>query len=418
MKSSIAMRVGAGLLALGAFAPLTHAAEPASDAPPAPPGSLAEAITDGRLLLNLRPRLEIANQGNRPDQAEALTLRSLVGWETRPWKGFGLTLEFIDVSHFSGDFVDKPALVPGAREPLVLDPAFTDVNQLFVDWTGLPDTRLRLGRWALKLDNVRFIGNVEFRQVMQVFDGVQLVNTSLPDTELLYAYVDGVRRIDGNWHDSNTHLLHASHAWSPADKLVAYAYLQDQPFTGSVTGFADNSNAIVGVRADGAHPFGEEFKALYTAEYARQVDYADGDSRIDAHYLRLGAGPQWGSFYLRFDFEQLSSNGGAYAFQMPLATLHLFQGWNDVFVTTPKQGIDDFFWSAGWKLGKAQLLMEYHVIDSDVGSIDYGTELDLSVSYPLAPKLTGKVEYGRFDQGSAAGPPDLDRLWFTLIYNY
>jgi hypothetical protein len=100
------------------------------------------------------------------------------------------------------------------------------------------------------------------------------------------------------------------------------------------------------------HPFGDKWKLLYTGEYAKQNDYAGGDARIDAYYLRLGVGGQLGDFALRVDRELLSSNDGLYAFQTPLGTNHLFQGWADQFLTTPRQGIRDTFLSASAKIKK------------------------------------------------------------------
>ena len=162
------------------------------------------------------------------------------------------------------------------------------------------------------------------------------------------------------------------------------------------------------------------WKLLYTVEFADQADYADGDGRIDATYSRLGAGAQWGDFYLRIDRELLGSNDAQYAFQTPLGTNHLFQGWADQFLTTPRQGIDDVFVSAGAKLGKAQLLAEYHRFDSDAGSIDFGEEFDFGASYPLLAKLTGKLEYANYRGGdiAAGSPRDIRKIWATLIFNY
>ena len=115
----------------------------------------------------------------------------------------------------------------------------------------------------------------------------------------------------------------------------------------------------------------------------------------------------------------LSSNNGQYAFQTPLGTNHLFQGWADQFLTTPRQGIRDTYLSAGAKIEKAQLLAEYHEFESDFGSIDFGKELDFSVSYPLMTKLLGKIEYADYNAGDAnSGKTDLRRIWVTLIYNY
>jgi hypothetical protein len=150
-----------------------------------------------------------------------------------------------------------------------------------------------------------------------------------------------------------------------------------------------------------------------------QDDYSGGDARIDAHYLRLGVGGQMGDFALRVDQELLSSNDGLYAFQTPLGTNHLFQGWADQFLTTPRQGIRDIFLSASAKIEKAQLLAEYHDYESDFGSIDFGDEFDIGVSYPLLQKLLGKLEFAEYKAGAAgSGKVDTRKFWLTLIYAY
>jgi len=97
---------------------------------------------------------------------------------------------------------------------------------------------------------------------------------------------------------------------------------------------------------------------LYTAEYAKQNDYSGGDSRMDAHYLRLGAGASFGNWSARIDRELLSSNNSLYGFQTLLATGHLFQGLGDSFLTTPKDGIKDTFITLGGKVADVQLSAE------------------------------------------------------------
>ena len=51
--------------------------------------TVLEALTDGKLLLNLRPRYEYVDLATKPENAKAFTLRTLVGWETKPYKGVG-----------------------------------------------------------------------------------------------------------------------------------------------------------------------------------------------------------------------------------------------------------------------------------------------------------------------------------------
>lgn len=398
-----------GLLALSAAASAEEAASP------------RDAIASGHATLNLRPRYENVDQAGK-DTGEATTLRTLAGWKSNAWNGLSGTIELIDVGRLNDDYNDN--LNGKTRYPVIADPDNTDINQLYLDYAGLPDTNVRAGRQSIKLDNVRFIGNVEFRQVMQVFNGVTVENNSLPNTRLYAGYLGRVKTVNTKQHDTDTLLLNARYAITPNDAVVGYGYFQDQKDAIASTAFqgaapADTSNQSVGVRADGAHPLNTDWKILYTAEYAKQADYSGGDSRIDATYTRLGIGGQWHDLSLRIDQEVLGSNDGRYAFQFPLATNHLFQGWADQFLTTPRQGIRDRFLTAGAKIEKAQLLAEYHEFKSDFGSIDFGKEFDFGVSYPLMPKLLGKIEYADYQAGDvAAGKVDLTRVWVTLIYNY
>lgn len=385
--------------------------------------SPGEAVMSGTPILNLRPRYENVDQ-NQPglETGEAYTMRTLAGWKTGTWRGLSATAELIDVGRASDDYNDS--LNGNARYPVIADPDNTDINQLYLDYAGLPDTLVRGGRQSIKLDNVRFVGNVEFRQVMQVFNGVTVENKSLPNTRLYAGYLGRVKTINTRQHDSNTILLNAHYAVTSDDALIAYGYLQDQRDAIAASAFqgvapTDASNQILGLRADGAHPLNQQWKLLYTLEYAKQSDYADGDSRIDADYFRIGAGARWGNYSLRVDRETLASNDGLYAFQTPLGTNHLFQGWADQFLVTPRQGIRDDYVSGSAKIEKAQVLAEYHSLKSDFGSIDFGNEFDIGVSYPLLQKLLGKIEYADYQAGDAAsGKVDVTKFWLTLIYNY
>ena len=44
-------------------------------------------------------------------------------------------------------------------------------------------------------DNWRYIGDVRFRQNWQVFNGLSLVNKSLPNTEIALAHYEQVKQI-------------------------------------------------------------------------------------------------------------------------------------------------------------------------------------------------------------------------------
>ncbi|MEO8418908.1 MAG: alginate export family protein [Methylophilaceae bacterium] len=410
----------------------------AAEAPTAP-ATLMEAITGGKPLTNFRLRFEGVDQDGKSKDAAALTLRSLVGWQTAPFHNFSFAAQLIDVGVFNDNYdnFDNGVAEPGkGAYPRVVDPDNTDINQLFVEWSGLKDTKVRLGRQSVKLDNVRFIGNVEFRQVMQVFDGVALENKNLlPNTNIYLAHFERVKQITTRYQDADIDIANIKYNISPSEALVGYGYLVDWNGAAKVSNPSNKtaSSKTFGLRLDGAHAINPDWKALYTAEYAKQNDYKDGNDNIDAHYLRLGGGAMLGSWYARLDHEVLSSNGGKSAFQTPLGTNHLFQGWADMFLTTPNQGIKDTFVSFGGKVIDVQLTGEYHWIDSDkdftslsgTSGDRYGQELDLAAAYTYQ-KWMGKVEYARFREDDVLGATlaassrkrDTDKLWLTVMYTF
>ncbi|HSI95525.1 MAG TPA: alginate export family protein [Methylophilaceae bacterium] len=424
--------------------PALAADQPAADQPAAP-GSLMEAITAGKPMTNFRLRYEHVDDDvpAHTENADAWTLRSLIGWQTAPFHDFSVAAQIINVAQFNDDFYDtsngvfgRSAAVPSdkTRFPAVADPDDTDINQLFVEWTGLRNTKLRLGRQSVKLDNVRFIGNIEFRQVMQVFDGVALENKNLlPDTSIYLAHFEGLKQINTQYRQADVEIANVKYSISPSEAIVGYAYLLDMQ-DGTAAFRGSNSAKTFGLRADGTHIINPDWKVLYTAEYAKQDDYKDGNDNIDSHYLKLGGGAMYGTWYARIDHEILSSNDGLSAFQTPLGTNHLFQGWVDQFLVTPNAGIKDTFASFGGKVFGVALSGEYHIFKSDedfttpsgVGTGDkYGTELDLAAAYTYQ-KWMGKVEYGRFREDDELGATlaattrkrDTEKLWLTVMYTF
>lgn len=256
-------------------------------------------------------------------------------------------------------------------------------------------------------------------------------------------------------------LLNVKYRISPSESLVGYGYFVDmenlsqnggnpaavntaaqggnglgasQDLTKTAT--TDASSKTVGLRLDGVRKVSDDWKVLYTAEYAKQNDYAGGSPLIDAHYFKLGGGAAYDVWSIRIDHEVLSSNNGKYAFQTPLGTNHLFQGWADHFLATPRQGMEDTFVTFAGSIEKAKLYAEYHVFKSDEryqslnGQLGdkYGTELDLSVAYPFTKEITAKLEYANFNESdvygtskastNAARKGDKEIIWVTGMYTF
>ena len=158
--------------------------------------------------------------------------------------------------------------------------------------------------------------------------------------------------------------------------------------------------------------FGHALGALRgAAEFATQEPHADGADTNDADYHRLEAG--WHIDPVGIDFAQETLGGdGTYGFSTPLATLHAFQGWADIFLATPPDGIRDRFVTLSGRLGRLTWKAVYHDFDADRGGADYGSELDFSLAHPLAWGITGKLEYADYDSDGFAA--DTRKVWLTL----
>ena len=455
-------------LALTGFANAAHAEDATEEIDEY---TFMDSIKDGKNLTNFRLRYEHVDQdglavapvaNNELKNANGVTLRSLVGWQTAPFHNFSFAGQLIGVTKFMDDFNDRKnnlTEVDKAGYAIIVDPNHFDINQLYVDWTGIKNTRFRLGRQQVNLDNVRFIGDIAFRQVMQVFDGVSILNKSLPDTEVYLAHYEQVTQITTKQRDGDLEIANLKYLISPTETIVGYGYFSnfdDLGFgnawfgagalnnNGVNNALADQSNKTFGLRLDGVHPFNPNLRALYTAEYAKQTDYADGDKRIDAHYYKLGGGVGIDNFSIRVDQELLSSNDSQYAFQTPFGTNHLFQGWVDKFLVTPRQGIKDTFVTANYKYADILFFADYHVLSSDedfntVGGgtarngSKYGTEWNVAATYNWTKNIMTKFEYGKYseDDHYAAGANvannvagnrnrirDTEKLWLTAMYTF
>jgi hypothetical protein len=112
-------------------------------------------------------------------------------------------------------------------------------------------------------------------------------------------------------------------------------------------------------------------------------------------------------------YEELGSDGGVAAFQTPLATLHAFNGWADLFLTTPATGLRDYYAGVGKTFAvpflpglKADLT--YHEFDSEFGGLDYGSEWDASLGFKLGP-VALLAKYARYEASGFA--VDTEKFW-------
>ena len=391
----------------------------------APVESPADAVAEGRLLLELRPRFAEIQDADGNVSGHAWTLRSIVGWQTASYENWRAVAEGIHTDVAGVHDVSISATQYGdSQYPLLPDPRETDSNRVFVEYSGLPETRFRIGKQAIRLDNERFFSQIDFRQTPMLFNGLTVVNGSIPDTEVVAALLNRVRTVFATQARSRIWLLRVAYGAAPGQAVGAYAYGLNQPQTGNDTWLTDSSHEVFGLRAEGAVSTGLGFTGLYTAEAAHQRRYAGGDALIEADYWRLGGGAVWprlSDFGVRVDREVKTSNAGQYAFQMPFEDTYAFNGWALQFTTTPPTGLRDTWLSLRAQPGRFTLAAEFHHFGATYGGSDYGNERDLRAAYALTDSLVLKLQHARFHGGEPGGWVDfydVTKTWLSLTYDY
>jgi len=371
--------------------------------------TLNDAITGGKVSGNFRLRYETVDQDNALQDADALTLRSTVSYTTDAFKGFSAMVEMEDVRTVGGR--DEYTVGPTGFNPgvysVIADPENTELNQGFIQYVNGGFTT-KVGRQVINLDNQRFVGAVGWRQDWQVYDALTATYKVNDKLNLGYHYLDSRERIFAEEadQDSSDHLFHASYA-SPIGSLVGYAYLlelDDLPVS--------NSLDTYGLRLTGNTKVGE-LNASYIAEYASQ-ESETGATSYDADYLLLEGGLTISGITAKLGYELLGSDNSAYGFATPLATLHAFNGWADLFLGTPAEGLQDTYLNLSGKLLGGTLTAVYHDFQADDSTPtvdDLGSEFDLQFVRPIASNYTLGLKYADFSEGDPASRPDTQKFW-------
>ncbi len=420
-----------GVFAAAAFALLSSTSAIAASPPEYFFSRVGDAVGGGKPIFVARLRYEDVNQsGLARRKGDALTLRTVLGYETAPINNFTGTLEFEDVRGVMDNDDYNDGINGRTRFPQILDPESTEVNRAQIAFAGISKTIVTAGRQRVILDNERFVGNVGWRQNEQTYDGVRIDNTSLPNTAFTYMFVNRVNRFLGDDNPvgnfkGDTHLANLSYNvmlggfnWG---KATAYTYLLD----------LENARALstetYGVRFTGAHPITHTWKVLYSAEYADQSDYKTNPGNFNNDYYmgELGLTKDKvldGSLTGTANYEVLSAEKGI-GFSTPLATGHKFAGWADVFTAaTPGTGLEDreamLVYTKKQVLGidVLRLTAAYHDFESDGGNINYGDETNLMVTADVWKRVVLLAKYANYDADRFA--TDRKKIWFSAEVKY
>jgi hypothetical protein len=395
----------------------------------------------GKSILDARYRYEFVDQDAARgkaalDHANAQTLRTRLGFQTGTWYGLSSLVEADNVSRI-GDQDYNSTRNGQTKNSVVADPDGTEINQALLRYDHQYGSAIG-GRQRINLDNQRFIGSVAWRQNEQTFDGGLLQLKPIAGLTLTSAYIDNVNTIwgpDNGQYDNKTNpanidghsqLFNAQYVVMPELVVTGYSYLLD------LDNIATNATSAVGTlssQTSGARLTGAISGVTYAAEYAQQQDYADNPNQLDSDYYLAELGYTVAGIGLKGGYEVLGDGDdgkgtGNLAFQTPLATKHAFQGWADMFLTTPADGIEDLYLGASTPLlgGTAQAV--YHDFGAQQGSDNYGEEYDLSYGHPI-PGVKGLVALAKYanyqssdDSLTTFSNVDTQKFWLQLQYSY
>ena len=382
-------------------------------------------ILNGKFWTDTRYRYEFVDQGNLSKDARASTLKNKTGVESGFFHGFRAGVEGEFVVEIGPD--DFNNTINGRTQyPIVADVQSAEVDQAYLESYNIPGVALLGGRYLENLDNERYVGSVAWRQNDQTFDGAKATITAVAGVTGLYAYIGNINRIFSDESPvgnlgSNVHLFHLESKELPFGTLTGYTYLMN------IYDADRLSNASYGGFLKGKQPLGDRLTYSYRLEYARQTSYGNEPIDYAVDYARIEQGLSWSGLTTTLIYELLGSDNGIAAFQTPLATGHIFNGFADVFLVTPPTGLQDFYVDARYKASPKSggplsyfdgllLIAQYHEFRSAVQDLHYGSEFDFYAYAPLRNGLYAQFKYANYQADTYF--TNIEKVIFGLGYQY
>jgi hypothetical protein len=387
-------------------------------------------------IMDARLRWESVDTPAADADAVTMRLRSGVEFKHVPGK-LALLVEAEGTLALGDDYNAFPGNLNLTNPPVgqfrpgfavVVDPENIELNRLQLQYKD-KTTTVTLGRQRINLDDQRWVGSVGWRQNEQTFDAVRgetkigpvaLDATYAISQRTIFGYDAGIRTA----FDGDFGFLGAGVKLGPV-QVKAFAYLldydSDEQVGGVVKGIAGSQT--YGLRATASFKLTPQIGLGLMTSYARQSAWQDNALDFAADYWAAEGSLSYAGFTLTAGFEQLGSDavaGGRRAVQTPLATLHKFNGWADVFLVTPDNGIEDVYVGLAYKFPAIKALpglnaqVVWHSYDSDFGGIDYGEEWNASLGFKLGP--VGLFKYANYD--AAGFGADTEKFWLQAEYGF
>lgn len=340
--------------------------------------------------------------------ANANTIRTRIGVLSPKFHGFQGFAEYEGTHALQADYNDGRGNKPAFS--LIADPAQNELNQLWITYSNF-DTVVKGGRQRIKFDDDRFIGNVGWRQLETTFDAVLVTNNSIKNLTVNAGYIGNVQTFLSTTENIDAPILNVNYKLGDYGNVIGYGYWLDYLDDNSKA-IRDKSNQTYGLRLNGATPkIYNNYNLLYTAEWSIQQDYGHRAIAYEANRYNVMGG--FSAYFLTFQgaMEQLNGNGVS-AFNTPLGTNHAFQGWADLFLTTPVNGIRDVFGTVSAKVLDDSLTVSgiYHDYTDDTGNVSYGKEWDFQAVKKFGKHYSLLAKYANYEADNAT-TTDTQKIW-------
>jgi hypothetical protein len=299
----------------------------------------------------------------------------------------------------------------------VADPEKSELNQLWISYSGIPDTVIKGGRQRIKFDDDRFIGNVGWRQMETTFDSVLLThqNQQILGLTVNAGFIGNVQTFTATTENIDAPILNVNYKMGDYGNIIGYGYWLDYRESENF----QKSSQTYGIRATCCNKLGDSIKIsdnyglLYTAEWSNQRDYGHGPTKYEADRFNFMGGLQAYNVTLQGAVEQLNGYGANKTFDTPLGTNHAFQGWADLFLTTPADGIRDVFGTVIVALDRGSLILTgvYHDFTDDTGKNQFGKEWDFQAVKKFGKHYSLLAKYANYNADSFGGTTDTQKIW-------
>jgi hypothetical protein len=162
----------------------------------------------------------------------------------------------------------------------------------------------------------------------------------------------------------------------------------------------------------------DDLGLLYTAEWGIQSDYMNSPQHYTENRYNVMGGLTAFNFTLQGAMEQKEGIGKNKTFITPLGTNHAFQGWADIFLVTPDNGIRDVFGTLTTTLdrGSVALTGVYHDFYNDTGNIHYGNEWDFMATKKFGKHYTLLTSYAYYNADHF--DTDTQKIWVSGNINF